>query len=736
MSDSPPPPEEPAVLPSPPDFPGSRPTQVLASPTSTHWWQRPVPLWWSILLGMACLLLGASTTLWAFGLPRRNVDPPAAAVQQTVRFTPGNPQSPAAGLILPVTASPVAVATASPTPTRPPTTAPPQPTVTTTPTAQPVALAAVQRAYEDVLEGRDPLALRAALKLLDQPEVAQLPGAADLRSRLLYASDALSGTVYLGSDNTVRWTLLDEAGAPLVQPIDLTISDDALYVIDSATLYRREWATLPAAGGTVTLTAVITRGATIGGYPVKEIVAADATGTGRAIYVLDKSGDIYFSETGASDWILSRTAVQEQVDPDPFLLSITTYANRLYGLDPAQNQVWRHPPKDGSLGVLPGTLPWLVQPGEPDVSDGLDLAIDGRVFVLLRDGSVVNLTPAVAGYYRLSVAEGRSHVQQLASVPSRPLSIALDTAGPALYVADPDRRRVVALDRNSGAFLGQVVAADNPDFARLHAVAERDGRLLMLAGPSVYVYEPAGWITATLSLTGALPTWVPETELDPVVVRVQDLYPNDPRLVRLLASRPFTMPLPGMVYLPDRASAYPGARRGYRYGVHEGLDFYNNDAGIEVKVGTPVYAVADGIVARADQNYVTLTITETQALLDDASARHFTPPDTLDKLGGRQVWLDHGGGLMTRYLHLSAIPEGVQAGQSVKAGDLIGYVGLSGTVDELEGRDYFAHLHFEMWTGPEWRYAVGQWLTIEDTRRIYEQLFKASARPKDWKVKP
>ena len=90
------------------------------------------------------------------------------------------------------------------------------------------------------------------------------------------------------------------------------------------------------------------------------------------------------------------------------------------------------------------------------------------------------------------MADGRSHVQQVDSASSRPVSIALDKTGPALYVADPDRRRVVALDRENGAFMGQVVAADNPDFAFLHAVVERDGQLLMLAGPRLLQLRTVG----------------------------------------------------------------------------------------------------------------------------------------------------------------------------------------------------------------------------------------------------
>lgn len=59
---------------------------------------------------------------------------------------------------------------------------------------------------------------------------------------------------------------------------------------------------------------------------------------------------------------------------------------------------------------------------------------------------------------------------------------------------------------------------------------------------------------------------------------------------------------------------------------------------------------------------------------------------------GNLVILSHAGGVETRYAHLSAFAPGLAAGQAVRAGDLIGYVGTT-------GRSTGPHLHFELYEG-------------------------------------
>lgn len=87
--------------------------------------------------------------------------------------------------------------------------------------------------------------------------------------------------------------------------------------------------------------------------------------------------------------------------------------------------------------------------------------------------------------------------------------------------------------------------------------------------------------------------------------------------------------------------------------MHEGMDF-------TAKMGTPIFATGDGVIARAD--------------------------NTVSGFGNHIV-IRHGFGYETLYGHLSKYKS--RAGQRVKRGDIIGYVGST-------GRSEGPHLHYEV----------------------------------------
>ena len=99
---------------------------------------------------------------------------------------------------------------------------------------------------------------------------------------------------------------------------------------------------------------------------------------------------------------------------------------------------------------------------------------------------------------------------------------------------------------------------------------------------------------------------------------------------------------------------------GERIDPFNGEGAYHRGVDISSTYGTPIVAPADGVVlfAARDSGY------------------------------GRMIEIDHGQGVMTRYGHLSGFV--VSPGQSVRRGEIIGYVGDS-------GRSTGPHLHYEVW---------------------------------------
>jgi murein DD-endopeptidase MepM/ murein hydrolase activator NlpD len=114
---------------------------------------------------------------------------------------------------------------------------------------------------------------------------------------------------------------------------------------------------------------------------------------------------------------------------------------------------------------------------------------------------------------------------------------------------------------------------------------------------------------------------------------------------------PFVRPCEGAI------TSYFGSRRAYNAGpytsYHSGVDFRS-------PVGAPVHAAAAGVVTLAEPLVVR----------------------------GNAVVVDHGWGVSTGYWHLSVI--GVQIGDFVEQGDVIGRVGNTGLSTG-------AHLHWETW---------------------------------------
>lgn len=155
-------------------------------------------------------------------------------------------------------------------------------------------------------------------------------------------------------------------------------------------------------------------------------------------------------------------------------------------------------------------------------------------------------------------------------------------------------------------------------------------------------------------------------------------------------------PVPG-AGLPSDDAHLPGAVRPYRNGVSEGFDFYGNDVGVPIVLGTPVVAATDATVIRIDAAYREPDEAEWTELL--GSVADGASEAELDRLRGRQVWLEDEAGRTYRYAHLSSIEPDLRVGERVMRGEVIARAGNSGTDDGVRGGDGGVRLHFEIWEG-------------------------------------
>lgn len=181
--------------------------------------------------------------------------------------------------------------------------------------------------------------------------------------------------------------------------------------------------------------------------------------------------------------------------------------------------------------------------------------------------------------------------------------------------------------------------------------------------------------------------------------------------------------------VPKNPAFLPNAVRKYRLGVSQGFDFYNKDAGIPISYGTPVVAVADGVLERVDDAYSELDSEVWKALLAEVEANGATPSQ-LDRFRGRQIWLrisesetssSRAAGWVVRYAHLAGIAPNVQVGSRVYQGQVLGYVGNSGTSTGVAGNTDGSRLHFELWRNEQEFWGKG--LNSEEVRQRAQQLF-------------
>lgn len=488
--------------------------------------------------------------------------------------------------------------------------------------------------------------------------------------------------------NYQTFKLQDEKGNP-VRPSGIVQSGDSIFLLGDDCLWL-----LPGVVGTtkepkpLTLKKLPVPGNKIKGIPIQEFLAACYFQPNRSVVVLDKSGSLfeYFPDRGA--WGLMRANKQTLGTPDPHYVSLTSDGLRILLLDPERNQIWRYPAARIDERYFREVLPWRIKAGDPNVADGVAIGYDGSTLVLRRSGNI-SIYPSGSHGGNGSPRKLNYKAPRLMS-PSR---MAVSSQGGPIYVIERENNRILAVDKKTG------------NVSQFLFPAGSDLRSLLPGNGGFCVIDGDGLVFRMLKDADS---------------------PNTPVQSRLIDSRLKVLHIPIRgASLPRHPGVFPGARRLYRHGVHQGLDFfYDSGSGASVYVDTPAVAAAAGKVIRADVNYRDMTPAEYSRIMSDCARQQYCSEANEDLFRGCQVWVDHGAGLVTKYAHLNKARSDLRVGMSVAAGETVGFIGYSGTGENVPGRVKHPHLHFEIHLDGHY---VGHGLTPSETIAMYQKIFPSGA---------
>ena len=224
---------------------------------------------------------------------------------------------------------------------------------------------------------------------------------------------------------------------------------------------------------------VLSRGQQQGDIMVGTLVDMAWVGTGGArqhegLLVLERGGFLF--EIDPEGGVIVMPVAESQTWGRPLLMG--SFQGNVYLLDSQLNQILKYVPTTWGYDAPPEE--WLKPEAKVDLSGVVDMAIDGFIYVLLADGTILKFN---AGLRELFDQEGLDE-------PLRsPTALFAMPESWSLYVADAGHRRVVQFSRE-GDFQRQLHPPPGSDaFDSLWSlwVNEAQEKLYLLSGTELYV---------------------------------------------------------------------------------------------------------------------------------------------------------------------------------------------------------------------------------------------------------
>ncbi len=206
-------------------------------------------------------------------------------------------------------------------------------------------------------------------------------------------------------------------------------------------------------------------------------VAADAPSSQSVAKAASQEDDrIYYMDTLGEVYALTTAGLESSSIANTSWVDLEAYADRLYILQPSsettEGQVVRFN-RNGS--AFQGETNWITS-RTVSFDQATSLAIDGSVYILMKNGSISRFTSGTEDGYSLGTVEPRM---------TNATKIWTDPDSDFLYVIEPDTKRLVIYNKETGELVRQYTSDAFVDL-RDFIVDESDYTIYLLAGSKLF----------------------------------------------------------------------------------------------------------------------------------------------------------------------------------------------------------------------------------------------------------
>lgn len=199
-------------------------------------------------------------------------------------------------------------------------------------------------------------------------------------------------------------------------------------------------------------------------------LATTLSKTGEIVILTDKNKVITFDPKKTSLEAQKITLASDSAN----VKGLASYNSFIYLLDPSTNQIYKH--QRTSSGFNNGAK-WLPENNAVDIRNATSLSIDSTIYILKADGTIEKY---------LTGNKQKFSIQALKDPMINPTLLYTETALKNLYVADPQKNRIVLFDKATGNMVKQFIVKDLNGNIKTITVDEKEENIYVLSNKEVF----------------------------------------------------------------------------------------------------------------------------------------------------------------------------------------------------------------------------------------------------------